>query len=158
MRILLTGSVGTGKSALAANLAKKLGYTHICVSRLLKKHKELVSGYDKKRKASIVDTGRLVKFLLKILKNNKNIIIDSHLSHHIPSKYVDLCIVAKCDIKVLSKRLGRRGYNKDKIIENVQAEIFDVCLEEAKNMKHNIMVVDTTRKYDMNKIIRNIRR
>ena len=71
--------------------------------------------------------------------------IDSHLSHFLPSKYVDKCYVTKCNLKELEKRLKKRKYSKKKIRENLDAEIFDVCFEEAKENKHDIEIIDTTK-------------
>ena len=43
----------------------------------------------------------------------------------------------------LKKRLEKRGYSKQKIRENMDAEIFDVCLNEAKEEGHKIKIVRT---------------
>ena len=83
--------------------------------------------------------------IIKNKKIKKGIIIDSHLSHYLPKKYVDLCIVTKCDLKILKNRLKKKKYSEDKIRENLDAEIFDICLNEAKENKHKIIVVDTTK-------------
>lgn len=86
----------------------------------------------------------------------KGIIIDSHLSHYLPKKYVDLCIVAKCDIKELNKRLKREKFNKNKIKENLQAEIFDICYNEALERKHKILVINTTKDFNIQSIANKI--
>ena len=154
MRVIcITGTPGTGKTTLSKKLAKRLDYEYVDVSRLIEKNR-LFSGYDRKRKCCIVDTKRLNEFLIQsIIKNSKkSLIIDSHLSHHLPKKYVDLCIVAKCDLKELQRRLKKKGYNKEKIRENLDCEIFDICLNEAKENKHKIRVVYTDRKSDLDKI------
>ena len=94
-----------------------------------------------------------------IKNNNKNIknglVIDSHLSHYLPKKYVDLCIVVKCELKELERRLKKKKYSKDKVKENLDAEIFDVCLSEARENKHKILVVDTTKSINIDSISRN---
>ena len=72
-------------------------------------------------------------------------ILDSHLSHYLDKKYADLCVVVKCDIAILKKRLEKRGYNKKKIRENLDAEIFYVCLVEAIELGHRVVVVDTSK-------------
>jgi adenylate kinase len=95
----------------------------------------------------------------KLIKNKKlknGIIIDSHLSHHLPKKYVDLCVVVKCDLKVLEHRLKKKGYSKGKVRENLDAEIFDVCLNEAKQFGHMIVVIDTTKDCSINSIFRKL--
>ena len=74
-----------------------------------------------------------------------------------PEKYVDLCIVAKCDIKVLGKRLKKRKYGKNKVRENVECEIFDVCLNEAKEAKHKIFVIETTKGINIEAISKKVK-
>ena len=85
-----------------------------------------------------------MKKLIKASK--KDLVIDSHLSHHLPAKYVDLCYVMKCDLKKLKKRLINRGYSNNKVRENLDAEILQVCLLEALLNKHRVKVVDTSKK------------
>jgi len=60
----------------------------------------------------------------------KGVVFDSHLSHYLPRKYVDLCIVTKTNTKKLYDRLKRRKYPKSKIDENMEAEIMQIILEE----------------------------
>ena len=189
--IIVTGSVGTGKTTLSRKLANKLGFRYIDVNKLILKEK-LSSGYDRKRRCKIIDIKKLNRSLvglindfkkpmiiksikketnikklnqlknksliLKFKKNKKikGVIIDSHLSHYLPERHVDLCIVAKCGLKELNKRLRKRGYGKSKIGENVQCEIFDVCLNEAKGNKHRIIVIDTTKGINIDKISKSV--
>jgi len=49
---------------------------------------------------------------------------------------------------------GRKGwgYSKDKIQENLECEIFDVCLNEAKEAGHKVIVFNATKALNMNKI------
>ena len=68
-----------------------------------------------------------------------NIIIDSHLSHYIDS---DICFVMRTSIDKLSKRLKKRKYPKKKIMDNVESEIFGLCLEEAKALKHKCVIIN----------------
>ncbi len=161
--IIITGSPGTGKTKLAKKLAKDKGYEYINVAKLVKQGK-LYDKYDKKRRTYVVDTEKLNKFLIEIIKtykkNNKNIktnkknkskpikgiIIDSHMSYYLPKKYIDLCIVTKCELKQLKQRLQKRKYNKAKIRENLDCEIFDICLTEAKEKGHKVKVIDTSKK------------
>lgn len=148
--IIVTGVPGTGKTTLSKNLAKRLNFLYVDVNKLISKYK-LYEGYDKKRKTKIVDVNKLIKFLIAEIKNfkkKKGIIIDSHLSHYLPKKYVDLCIVTKCNIKELHKRLKKKRFNKNKIKENLQAEIFDICYNEALERKHKVTVVDTTKGFN----------
>jgi len=161
--IIVTGSVAAGKTTLAKKLAKKLNYKYIDINEVMTKNK-LFSGYDKKRNCEIIDIKKLNFFLIKKIFNNKKflknskkgIIIDSHLSHYLPKKHIDLCIVTKCDLKELSKRLKKRKYSKNKIKENLECEIFDVCLNEAKGNKHRLLVIDTTKAINISEVSKKV--
>ena len=160
--IIVTGTPGTGKTDVSKKLAYKLKYFYLDVNKIISKY-GLSEGYDRKRKTKIIDTNKLNRRLILEIKNiNKNkkyngIIIDSHLSHYLPKKYADFCIVAKCSIKELNKRLKKKKFHQSKIKENIEAEIFDVCLNEAIKMKHDVIVADTTKHFNMDEIILRLR-
>lgn len=141
--IIVTGTPGTGKTTFAKKIAKEKNYNYLDVNEIIKKY-NLSEGYDKKMKTHLVDTNKLNKVLIKIIKKaKKGIIIDSHLSHYLPKRYVNLCYVVKCDLKKLKNRLNKRNYSKAKIRENLDAEIFDICLNEAKERGHKIKIITT---------------
>ncbi|MBI1972726.1 AAA family ATPase [Candidatus Woesearchaeota archaeon] len=144
--IIVTGTPGTGKTTVAKRLAKKHKATYIDVNKIIKEQK-IYEKYDKKWKTYIIDIAKLNKILIKLIKEYKkkkqSIVIDSHLAHHLPKKYVDLCIVTKCSLKKLQQRLKKRHYPQEKIRENMDAEILDVCLLEALMNKHKVKVVKT---------------
>ncbi len=143
--IVVTGTPGTGKTRLAKELSLLLHARHIEGSLFIKSE-GLEEGYDRERGASIVSPRKLSKALIRLISGSKGeIIMDSHLAHYLPREWVKLCIVAKCSLKELKKRLAERGYPEAKIRENLDAEIFDVCLTEARERGHEILVVDTTR-------------
>lgn len=154
--LIVTGTPGTGKTTLAVKLAKKLGFHYIDVNKVIRKY-GLSESYDRKRKTKVVNVKRLNKALIKEVTAfkgiEKGIIIDSHLSYCLSKKYVNLCIVTKCDLKELERRLKKKRYSKDKIRENLDAEIFDICLNEAKENNHKIFIVDTTKGINPKKIM-----
>ncbi|HLC96577.1 MAG TPA: AAA family ATPase [Candidatus Nanoarchaeia archaeon] len=155
--IAVTGSVGAGKTTFTNNLARKLKCIPIHLSEVIAKN-HLSVGYDKKRSCDIVDIKSLNQFVIRniIKKAKKDIIIDSHLSHHLPKQYVDLCIVVKCDLKTLAARLKQRGYDRQKIRENLDCEIFNVCLTEAQEKKHRIAVIDASKRLNIDKIAKEL--
>lgn len=144
--IVVTGTPGTGKTVLAKSISKKHGHGYIDVNEVVKRY-GLSEGYDLKRKTRIVDEMKLAKVLEKVIrearKRKGKLVIDSHMSHFVDPKSVDLCIVTKCGLKELERRLKRKGYHKAKIEDNIQAEIFDICYAEALERGHNIKIVWT---------------
>lgn len=142
--IIVTGSVCSGKTTLAKKLAKRRNYKYVDINKIIKENK-LAESYDAILDSYIVDEDKLVEVLKDLIKKSKKqLIIDSHMSHHLPKDYVELCLVTKCELKELKRRLQARKYSEAKIRNNLDAEIFDVCLIEAKEAGHNIRVIDTT--------------
>ena len=145
--IIVTGTPGTGKTRLAKAIAKAKHYDYVDVNKVIAS-KKLSEGYDKKRKTKIINVSKLTAALLTIIasakkQGRKGIVIDSHLSHYLPKSAVDQCLVTRSELKTLQQRLKKRGYGKAKIRENIDAEIFEVCLQEAQEQRHKISVVYT---------------
>lgn len=150
--IIVTGTPGTGKTHLSKILAKELGYHYLDIQKL---GKGIYSGYDKSRKVKIVAISKMISAFIRLYNQKKKvhykgIIFDSHLSHYLPRSLVDLCIVLTCDIKKLKQILEKRGYNKKKIRENLDAEIFEICYNEALERRHNILKIDTSKGFTLN--------
>jgi len=148
--IIITGTPGTGKTFLAKRLGRLLNYSVIGGAVLIKKFR-LAERFDRKRKTYLVDEKKFARAAQQEIKkahraNLQGIIIESHLSHEIPSQSVGLCLVTMCDVKVLHARLKQRKYGKEKIKENLEAEIFQVCLEEARANHHRVAVINTTQR------------
>ena len=145
MVIIVTGSVCSGKTTIAKKIAEKKKLKYIDVNQIIKENK-LYSYYNKKDKSYVVDIKKLNKFLINLIKKDKKIVLDSHLTHYLPSKYVDECIITKCKLKELKKRLQKRKYSKQKIKNNLDSEIFDICRIEALEKGHKVKVVNTSTK------------
>lgn len=142
--IIVTGTPGTGKTTVAKKLAKELDYKYLDVSELIKS-KKISKEHDEEKDCDVVDVDDLNKVLEQEIKNRKKgLVIDSHMSHFLPNKLVDLCVVTTCDLKELYKRLKKRGYNEEKIRDNVDCEIFEVCLNEAREARHNVIDINTS--------------
>ncbi len=141
--IIVSGTPGTGKTTTAKKIAKKINGKYIDVNKVVQKYK-LAEGYDRKRKTRIVDIKKLNRVLVKMIKESKKtLVIDSHLAHYLPKEHVKMAVICKCDVKELRKRMKKRGYGKEKTEENVEAEIMDVCRNEARERGHKIKIVNT---------------
>lgn len=159
--ICVSGSVGSGKTTIAKKLSFLLKFKYIDVKKLIGLNKKVVCGFDKKRNTLEVDTSKLNRLLIELIKKNKSkgLIIDSHLSHYLPARYVNVCVICECsDLKKLRAKLVKRKYSKLKIDENLEMEILEVCLVEAIDEKHHIVLVDTSGKVDYKKIIKEIKK
>lgn len=155
MIIIVTGTPGTGKSVLSKKIAKAINHKYVDVKKILE-NSDICEGYDEVNECLIVDTKKLSKLLIDLINKNDKLIIDSHLSHYLLPKYVDMCVVCKCDLPELKKRLKNRSYKIPKIRENLDSEIFDVCLTEAKERKHKVIIVNTTERYKISDIVKRI--
>ena len=144
--IIVTGTPGTGKTTVAKDIAKKLKYNYVDVNNVISANK-LSEGYDKEKQCKIVDEKKLSAVLVRIIRGHKKagegVVIDSHLSHHLPADAVDVCIVTKCELKLLKARLKKRKYPAQKVEETLECEIFDVCKTEAKENGHKVLTVFT---------------
>jgi adenylate kinase len=155
--ILVTGTPATGKTMVAKTLAESLGCKYVDVKRVIREHK-LEGSYDEKRHCGVVDEEKLRKILENMISESKTcLIIDSHLSHFVSKEKARLCIVTKCDLKELEKRLKARGYDEAKVKDNLECEIMQVCESEAFELGHDMIIVDTTSGFDVEEIKEKIR-
>ena len=143
MIIALTGTPGTGKSTVAKLLRKK-GYKVISLNRVIVSRK-LVTGFDEKRKSWIADFEKIEKYLDRMRKKHTLLILDSHISHLLN---VDFAIVLRCSPEELEKRLKKKRWSKEKIRENIEAEMIDLIAVEAEEKlgKERVYEIDTTKK------------
>lgn len=149
--IIVSGTPGTGKTTVAAVLAKKLKLPHLSLKQFIKE-KNLSDAYDHERKCFVVALDRLLPALRRwSAAHPQGGVIDGHLSHYLSPREVQLCIICKCDLKKLKQRFVRRKYSKRKIAENLECEIFDICLHEAEERGHKPLVIENNTARDLTK-------
>lgn len=138
MKLAITGTPGTGKHTLARKTGKKLGLELVDIGKLAKTKKW--GRTDRKRGVWISD----IKKLRKEAGRMKNCILVSSYSELMPN---DLVIVVRCHPKILAKRLKKRGYPREKILENLECECLDCCLISAleHNSKKRVYEIDNSR-------------
>mmetsp|Transcript_8555 Transcript_8555/g.25709 ORF Transcript_8555/g.25709 Transcript_8555/m.25709 type:complete len:153 (-) Transcript_8555:287-745(-) len=60
------------------------------------------------------------------------VVVDYHSSDWFPERWFSVVVVPTCSNGVLHDRLAARGYSPEKITENVECEIMQVALDEAR--------------------------
>ncbi|KAI9721479.1 MAG: hypothetical protein M1812_002241 [Candelaria pacifica] len=69
-------------------------------------------------------------------------IIDWHACDLFPRSWIDLVVVLRTDSTFLYDRLVSRGYSEKKLQENIDSEIMEVLLEEARNSYDAEIVIE----------------
>lgn len=142
--ILIAGTPGTGKSALVKKLmdddhiSSKM--KHIDIGRYAKEN-NLCSAEDEELKSSVLDEDLLIDHLEKNVEEIETggVIFDYHAGDLIPEDWIDQIYVLQTDTANLYDRLKARGYHEKKITNNIEAEIFQVILNEAQEMCPDIV-------------------
>ncbi len=145
--ILLTGVPGVGKTTIAALLSERLKGVHVNLSELALAE-GLVTGYDSIRETSIVDLERTTTRLMEIIREGRDpLVIEGHFSQDVvsPERVSNVFVLRRAPWR-LKDELESRGYNPEKVQENVEAELLDVCLVEAIEAygKEKVCELDTT--------------
>lgn len=143
--ILITGTPGVGKTATASLIAEQIGFRHVNVGDLIKQHK-CYDGRDEDLDTHILDEDKLLDLMETMFQEcadeNKGIVADYHSSELFPERWFDLILVLRARTEVLFDRLSQRGYGEKKRDENLEAEIMQVCLDEAKESYDKEIVVE----------------
>ena len=129
MRLIITGTPGTGKTAVAGQLAKTLSCRVINDGSFAEKNG--IGKWNSKLKEREIPVFSLTKKLNSRLKKTPNIIVEGHLACECRLRPVDAVIVLACPQNQLLKRLKKRKYSKVKILDNLWAERESYCLKKA---------------------------
>ncbi|KAI8895621.1 P-loop containing nucleoside triphosphate hydrolase protein [Globomyces pollinis-pini] len=139
------GTPGTGKTTTCQLVAAALNFNHIEVGKIVKE-KGLHDGFDEEFQSYLINEDMVVDELESMMDEG-GMIVDHHGCAFFPERWFDLVIVLTCPNNVLYGRLENRGYQTNKIQENVECEIMQVVLLEAhESYKPEIVVelVSTT--------------
>lgn len=150
--IVISGTPGTGKTILGQALVKEGKKGEYLELGDMIKEEGLYLGYDHERDTLILDVEKFQKKIREIIERTEGekeefLIIDGHVTDLIPKDLVDLVVVLRCNPKVLRERLKVKGFLEEKIEENVEAEIMEICLNDALEAfdEEKIIVIDTTK-------------
>ncbi|XP_075215011.1 adenylate kinase isoenzyme 6 [Lycorma delicatula] len=128
--ILITGTPGVGKSTLCDELAKRTGFEWLEVSKIAKQC-DCLESYDEKYECHVLDEDKLLDELEgRMVQGGK--IVDYHGCDFFPERWFDIVFVLRTNNTILYDRLIERSYSPKKLEENVQCEIFQMLLDEAR--------------------------
>ena len=131
MIIVVTGTPGVGKSTISRLLALRLEAHHVDLSVLALKE-GLILGWDEKRETAVADLQRLKAHLEEMASLDRTLVVEGHYAQEVvdPERATFVFVLRK-DPWRLKEELEARGYGREKVAENVAAEVLDVCLTEA---------------------------
>ncbi|WP_336344427.1 adenylate kinase family protein [Halalkalicoccus ordinarius] len=135
MRVAVTGTPGTGKTAATARLEGDFEITHLneAIER-----EGLYTERDEERDSLVVDLDAIEAWL-----GDREGIVESHLAHRFPA---DRVVVLRCHPNELERRLRERGESEAKASENAESEALDLILSEAvsEHGRERVYEIDTT--------------
>lgn len=145
--IIISGTPGTGKTAIASYLNEKFEILSINLGEFAVKNQFILAD-DPYRDTKIIDEEKLVSAIINEIKRtaDPHLIIEGHYADIIPNEFILTAVILRTDPFVLEERLKLRNYSEDKIKENIQAEILSDCgsylLE--KDLNNPIFEFDTS--------------
>ncbi|KAL5614191.1 hypothetical protein BROUX41_000030 [Berkeleyomyces rouxiae] len=150
--IIITGTPGVGKTTHCEIVAEKTGLKHVSINQIVK-DRECHEGYDEKYSCYIVDEDKLLDAIEDQVKDG-GCIIDWHACDLFPESWIDLVLVLRVDSATLFDRLSERKYAEAKLQENLDSELMDVLITEAREGFDESIVIElqsnTTEQMDEN--------
>lgn len=143
---MITGSPGTGKHTSARLVAARLKAEVVDINKLAIENEAVAEKTDK---GIEVDLKKARRLLEGILKKKGNFVIVGHLAPYVlKTAGIDMAAVLRRSPARLEDTLQGRGYSREKINENVSAEILGITLYDSVKAfgKRKIAEFDTTGK------------
>lgn len=128
----VSGTPGVGKSYVSRRVSERLGAVYIDLSREVVE-RGLYSGYDEERGSYIADPEKINRYIEGLCEEYRDryIVVDSHYPEVIDPRYISRIFVLRARPEKIARRLCERGWPREKILENIEAEILGVCLYNA---------------------------
>jgi len=141
VRVVLTGTPGTGKTTAAERLPYEVVHLNAVIER-----EGLWTERDEGRDSLVVDLDGLrawVDDAVGSTDDEEVVVLESHLAHLLDA---DRVVVLRCRPDVLESRLRERCESAEKARENAESEALDVILSEAVDGhgSERVYEIDTT--------------
>ncbi len=124
MKLGITGTPGVGKTSVAKVLGEY--YSLKVWNEREFSLKEGIGEFDTTENELVVPLEKLEKSIEKLLKKEKNVLIEGHMLCEIKAGF-DYIIVMRCHPELLESRLDAKGYKAEKIQDNVFCEGIEYC-------------------------------
>lgn len=112
-----------------------MGLKHLNVGELIKEHK-CFEGRDEELDTNILDEDKLLDLMEPMIEEAaeevQGVVVDFHVCEIFPERWFDLVLVLRTSTEVLFDRLTKRGYSDKKRDQNMESEIMQIILEEAR--------------------------
>ncbi|KAG5970553.1 hypothetical protein E4U55_001613 [Claviceps digitariae] len=131
--IIVTGTPGVGKTTHCETLSQRTGLRHVSVNQVVK-DKECHEGWSDEFQSFIVDEDKLLDSIEEDIKTG-GCIIDWHACDLFPRSWIDLVVVLRVDSATLN-------YAEAKLQENLDSEIMEVLLQEAREAFNEEIVIE----------------
>jgi adenylate kinase len=122
---------------------ERLDMKHICVGDIIKENK-IWEGRDEELDTHILDEDKLFDVLDPLIDEaadeGHGVVIDFHVCEIFPERWFDLVLVLRANTEILYDRLTARGYSDRKRSENLECEIMQIILDEARE-SYNVNIV-----------------
>ncbi|KAK1267025.1 hypothetical protein QJS04_geneDACA000305 [Acorus gramineus] len=128
--VLVTGTPGTGKTTTSSLVAEATGLRHIEVGDLVRR-KNLHNGWDENFDCHVINEDLVCDELEDMMYEGGNI-VDYHGCDFFPERWFDRVVVLQTNNSILHDRLTSRGYSGVKLTNNIECEIFQMLLEDAR--------------------------
>ena len=122
MRVVITGTPGTGKTTATERLDHEVVHLNDVI-----RADGLDTGTDESRESLVADMDAVAAALDEREKDEIEL-VESHLAHRLPA---DRVVVLRCHPDELGERLSARGESERTVEENRESEALDVILAEA---------------------------
>jgi len=146
LKIVITGNPGTGKHTSARLVAGRLKAEVVDINKLAIDNEAIAA---KTAKGLEVDLKKLGRLLAGILKKKGKFVVVGHLAPYVlKTADIDVVVVLRRSPARLEETLKERGYAREKINENVSAEILGISLYDSVKAfgKRKVAEFDTTGK------------
>ncbi|BFH73461.1 AAA family ATPase [Sulfurisphaera javensis] len=112
MILVISGPPGSGKSTVAKILSKKFSLQYISAGSIFRKlaESEGLSLLELNKKAEVIfDIDRKIDYeILRLVKDEKNLVIESHIGGWLLKGLSDLSVYLNADLEVRAQRISKR--------------------------------------------------